>query len=220
MKYQLIIFDWDGTLMDSQARIVSCMQRAALAAGAGSLSSEAVRHIIGLGLPEAILVLCPSLSAPQREVMRQYYADYFVAAETHDAPMQFFPGVRQGLDRLHRQPGLTLAVATGKSRRGLDRQFESHACGHWFAASRTADLTESKPSPLMLEELLEQLNVPVDRALMVGDTSYDLEMAQRLGMDRVAMTYGVHAPEVLRRHAPVYETADFAALVNWIERAV
>ena len=218
MKYQLIIFDWDGTLMDSQARIVNCMQKAALAVGAGPLSPEAVRQIIGLGLPEAVLTLCPSLPAEQRDAMRQYYSDYFVAAEENETPTQFFPGVEKGLDRLYQQPGLMLAVATGKSRRGLDRQFESHACGHWFAASRTADLTESKPSPRMLEELLGQLEVPVERALMVGDTSYDLEMAQRLGMDRVAMTYGVHAPEVLRRHSPMFETADFAALVSWIER--
>ena len=183
MKYQLIIFDWDGTLMDSQARIVNCMQKAALAVGAGPLSAEAVRQIIGLGLPEAILTLCPSLPTEQRDAMLQYYSDYFVAAEENETPTQFFPGVEKGLDRLYQQPGLMLAVATGKSRRGLDRQFESHACGHWFAASRTADLTESKPSPRMLEELLGQLEVPVERALMVGDTSYDLEMAQRLGME-------------------------------------
>lgn len=200
MQYELIIFDWDGTLMDSVPRIVSCMQAAALEAEWGELSSADVEDIIGLGLPEAIAQLCPGILPAQAERLRECYSHHFVTVDT--TPMLFFMGVEAHLARLHAREQQRLAVATGKSRRGLNRSFAETGSGAWFHASRTADETRSKPHPQMLAELLAELEVPVERALMVGDTEYDLEMARAIGMDRVGVTYGVHAPERLALSRP------------------
>lgn len=200
MQYELIIFDWDGTLMDSVPRIVSCMQAAALDAEWGELSVAEVEDIIGLGLPEAIAQLCPGILPIQAERLRERYSHYFVTADT--TPMQFFAGVEVQIARLLSRKEQRLAVATGKSRRGLDRVFAETGSGAWFNASRTADETRSKPHPQMLSELLAELSVPVERAVMVGDTEYDLEMARAIGMDRVGVTYGVHTPERLAQSQP------------------
>lgn len=200
MQYELIIFDWDGTLMDSVPRIVSCMQAAALEAEWGELSSADVEDIIGLGLPEAIAQLCPGILPAQAERLRECYSHHFVTVDT--TPMLFFMGVETHLARLHAREQQRLAVATGKSRRGLNRSFAETGSGAWFHASRTADETRSKPHPQMLAELLAELEVPVERALMVGDTEYDLEMARAIGMDRVGVTYGVHTPERLALSRP------------------
>ncbi|MGE6605851.1 HAD family hydrolase [Halomonas sp. NPDC076908] len=200
MQYELIIFDWDGTLMDSVPRIVSCMQAAALEAEWGELTAAEVEDIIGLGLPEAIAQLCPGILPVQAECLRERYSHHFVTRDT--TPMLFFAGVEAHIARLHGREQQRLAVATGKSRRGLDRIFAETGSGAWFHASRTADETRSKPHPQMLSELLAELEVPVERAVMVGDTEYDLEMARAIGMDRVGVTYGVHTPERLALSRP------------------
>lgn len=200
MQYELIIFDWDGTLMDSVPRIVSCMQAAALEAEWGELTAADVKDIIGLGLPEAIAQLCPGILPVQAERLRECYSHHFVTRDT--TPMLFFAGVEAHIARLRGREQQRLAVATGKSRRGLDRIFAETGSGAWFHASRTADETRSKPHPQMLSELLTELDVPVERAVMVGDTEYDLEMARAIGMDRVGVTYGVHTPERLALSRP------------------
>lgn len=200
MQYELIIFDWDGTLMDSVPRIVSCMQAAALEAEWGELSAPEVEDIIGLGLPEAIAQLCPGILPAQAERLRERYAHHFVQADA--TPMAFFSGVEAGIGHLRGRDQQRLAVATGKSRRGLDRIFAETGSGAWFDASRTADETRSKPHPQMLLELLAELSVPVEGAVMVGDTEYDLEMARAIGMDRVGVSYGVHTPERLALSHP------------------
>lgn len=200
MQYELIIFDWDGTLMDSVPRIVSCMQAAALEAEWGELTAADVEDIIGLGLPEAIAQLCPGILPVQAERLRECYSHHFVTRDT--TPMLFFAGVEAHIARLRGREQQRLAVATGKSRRGLDRIFAETGSGAWFHASRTADETRSKPHPQMLSELLAELEVPVERAVMVGDTEYDLEMARAIGMDRVGVTYGVHTPERLALSRP------------------
>ncbi|QJQ96385.1 MULTISPECIES: HAD family hydrolase [Halomonadaceae] len=214
MRYRLVIFDWDGTLMDSEARIVACMQAAALDVQWGALSREAVRDIIGLGLPEAIARLCPGIASEQADALRSRYSHHFVAAE--QTPLSFFPGVEAGVARLRESSSLRLAVATGKSRRGLERVFAANGSGAWFHASRTADETRSKPHPQMLEELLAETGVDVSEALMVGDTEYDLEMARALGMDRVAVTYGVHERARLAACAPIFSTDAFPELIDWL----
>lgn len=216
MRYRLVIFDWDGTLMDSEQRIVACMQAAGRDIGWPPLSHEAVRDIIGLGLPEAIARLCPGIDVERAERMRKRYSHHFVAAEEGAAPMPFFAGVEAGIARLRSDPRQLLAVATGKSRRGLDRVFAKAACGDWFHASRTADMTRSKPDPLMLEQLLDELGVAVDEALMVGDSEYDMGMAVALGMDRAAVTYGVHSRVRLAAFAPAIMVDDFATLIEWL----
>lgn len=215
MRYRLVIFDWDGTLMDSVGRIVACMQAAARDAEWGELSAASVREIIGLGLPEAIAALCPGIDAERAERLRGRYAWHFV--EGSDEPMRFFAGVEEGLAALHGRAGQRLAVATGKSRRGLDRAFRETGSGRWFHASRTADETLSKPHPLMLRELLDELGVGVGEAVMVGDTEYDLEMARALGMDRVAVTWGVHAPERLDASRPAFTAATVPELFDWLQ---
>lgn len=245
LRYELVIFDWDGTLMDSIAHIVSCMQAAALDVGWGALDAAAVRNIVGLGLPEAIAELCPGITAGQAAALKQRYAWYFVegisvegtgvertgveragvegaGAEDNDIEggrggkpdMPWYPGVEQGLAQLAATPGLRLAVATGKSRKGLNRALGEHAIESLFAASRTADETRSKPHPQMLEELLAELKVPVERAVMVGDTEYDMAMAAALGMDGIAVGYGVHSRERLLACRPVAMADDFQAVMD------
>ncbi|GEN22543.1 hydrolase [Halomonas cupida] len=212
MRYELVIFDWDGTLMDSIARIVSSMQAAALDVGWGALEAAAVRNIVGLGLPEAIAELCPRITAGQAEALKERYAWYFVTGS--EADMSWYPGVEQGLAQLAATPGMRLAVATGKSRKGLNRAFSEHSIEPLFAASRTADETRSKPNPQMLEELLVELEVPVERAVMVGDTEYDMAMAAALGMDGIAVSYGVHSRERLQACRPVVMADDFQAVMD------
>ena len=215
MRYRLVIFDWDGTLMDSAARIVDCMQAASRDAGWGELSPQSIRNIIGLGLPEAIATLCPGIDAERAELLRRRYSWHFV--EGSDTPMRFFSGVEAGLADLYGRGGQRLAVATGKSRRGLDRVFRESGSGRWFHASRTADETRSKPHPQMLDELLDELEVDVAEAVMVGDTEYDLEMARAIGMDRVAVTWGVHAPARLAASRPAFTAEAVPELFDWLQ---
>lgn len=214
MRYELIIFDWDGTLMDSVPKIVACMQAAALEAEWGGLEVDAIEDIIGLGLPEAIAKLCPGIAPAQAERLRQRYAHHFVYGNA--TPMPFFAGVDAQIARLRGREQQQLAVATGKSRRGLDRVFAETGSGEWFHASRTADETRSKPHPQMLNELLVELDVPVERAVMVGDTEYDLEMARAIGMDRVGVTYGVHTPVRLSASQPKWVAHTVDELFDWL----
>ncbi|WP_447553144.1 HAD family hydrolase [Vreelandella sp. EE22] len=215
MRYELIIFDWDGTLMNSVPKIVACMQAAAREAEWGELDVSAIEDIIGLGLPEAISKLCPGIQPAQAETLRQRYSHHFVHENT--TPMPFFDGVEARLERLRRKKAQRLAVATGKSRRGLDRIFEQTGSGKFFHASRTADETRSKPHPQMLEELLVELDIDVSRAVMVGDTEYDLEMARAIGMDRVGVTYGVHTPARLMASEPGWVAHSVEDLFNWLD---
>src|SRR5699024_8924119 len=194
------IFDWDGTLMNSTERIVECLEQAALKTQLPVLVPTAYQQIIGLGLREAIRELYPTITETQLEAMRDNYSHYFVLAE--QTPNPLFPGALEVLEEL-RQQGIKTAVATGKSRKGLDRVWANTGLGQWFDTSRCADETESKPSPLMLEEILADTQVAPEQAIMVGDTSFDLEMAQRLGMDRVGVSYGAHDLDVLSQYQPL-----------------
>ncbi|PTQ90385.1 HAD family hydrolase [Agitococcus lubricus] len=198
--YKLAIFDWDGTLMDSVAHIVDSMQQAAYAVGEPVPASAEVRHIIGLGLPEAIAQLFPHAKPHTHEAIRQQYAQHFLA---HSASRsQLFAGAEALLAQL-RQQGYLLAIATGKSRLGLNRVLAQTGIGHYFVATRCADETASKPDPQMLKELLAYTGVSVDQAVMIGDTSYDLGMAQTLSMPRIGVSYGVHGVEVLQTYQPL-----------------
>lgn len=208
----LVILDWDGTVCNSEARIVSCMLRAAERVGLPVLAPEAVGNIIGLGLPEAIAELFPEAPSEQRQRLSECYSEEWLAARSE--PLPLFDGVLETLDRLlgadHR-----LAVATGKSRRGLNREFEEHGLGHLFVASRCADETASKPNPLMLRQLLDETGVPVEEAVMVGDTVYDLEMAASAGMSSIGVSYGVHRPQRLSAFKPKAIIDHFSELLQW-----
>lgn len=198
-EFDLLIFDWDGTLMDSVAQIVGSVKAAARDLDVPEPSDEAARDIIGLGLPEAMRVLFPQVPEADRQALRQRYAHHFVSAPGgHSQP---FAGA-EALLRDQLAQGRRLAVATGKTRIGLDRMLAHTGWGDLFHATRCADETASKPDPRMLSELLAELQVPVGRAVMIGDTTYDLAMAEAIGMPSIGVTYGVHAPERLLQHRP------------------
>jgi phosphoglycolate phosphatase len=206
----LLIFDWDGTLIDSAAKIVTCMQYAAEESGVEPLPDEPIRQIIGLSLPQAIAVLYPNESPALHEDIRQRYVSHYIGMDQTPTPL--FAGVTETLHTL-RDTGYTLAVATGKARRGLDRVLEQMNMQKFFHATRCADETRSKPHPQMLHELLDFFVCEPEQALMVGDSCYDMEMAQAAGVPRVAVSYGAHSIEQMLRYEPVACLDRFADLL-------
>lgn len=208
----LVILDWDGTVCNSEARIISCMQRASDRVGLPVLEPAAIGNIIGLGLPEAIAELFPESHSEQRQRLRDFYAEEWIAASKE--PLPLFDGVLATLDTLL-CAGHQLAVATGKSRRGLNREFADHGLGHLFPVSRCADETASKPNPLMLREILAETGVDVSEAVMVGDTEYDLKMASAINMAAVGVSYGVHSRERLSDCRPHRIIDHFTELLQW-----
>lgn len=194
---KLIIFDWDGTLFDSVGQIVESLKFAAKQFNQ-PLTDEDAKSIIGLGLPEVAQVLFPQ--APDlHEAILQSYSAHYVEHSKHD---RWFDGVAEMLHDL-KESGIHLAVATGKSRKGLDRVLGQTQSVSLFSATRAASETKSKPDPLMLAEILAETGFNADQAIMVGDTSYDLEMALNIRMPSVGVTYGVHVPEVLQQYHPL-----------------
>lgn len=211
--YSLIIFDWDGTLMDSAAKIIRCMQQAARDCQQPVPSPAQVADIIGISLRPAIARLFALQDDALIEALFAAYKDNFVAQDATPCPL--FDGTEQLLDALHNQQR-QLAVATGKARRGLDRALANTGTGQYFVATRTACEAQSKPSPDMLEQLLVQTGLSADQAVMIGDTVYDMQMAEQLGMDRIAVTYGVHDAERLKQHTPVAMVDSVAQLQAYL----
>lgn len=197
----LIIFDWDGTLSDSTGRIVEAMQAAAAELGVEVPTPAAVRDIIGLGLPEALQILFPALPGDVRAALREGYSSHYRHLDRE--PCALFPGALTMLEEL-RGRGWHLAVATGKSRAGLDRVLGALDMTDFFDATRCADETASKPDPLMLRQLLAELDYPAQRAVMVGDSEYDMAMARSGGISAVGVSFGVHSSERLLRHEPAH----------------
>lgn len=206
-RYKLVIFDWDGTLMDSANKIVNCMQIAAKQCDMPIPTYEEVGHIIGISLKPAIMQLFSITDSALGDRLVQAYKDAFVSVDVTPCPL--FDGVEEMLGSL-KTAGCILAVATGKARRGLDRAWKQTNTGNYFSASRTADEAESKPSSDMLEQLLDELGFEANDAVMIGDTTYDMQMAKSIGMDRIGVSYGVHAQVHLEALEPV-------ALVHSIE---
>ena len=196
----LLVFDWDGTLIDSAAKIISCMQTAAMNSDLPRLSDIEIKNIIGLGLPEAIQMLYPKAKEEQRLQLQQEYAKAFVAAD--HIPCDFFTGVEECLDLLQQQ-GHQVAVATGKSRKGLQRVLTNLNWLDKFDATRCADETASKPHPLMLIELMDELGFPKEETYMIGDTEYDLAMATNAQVNSIGVSYGAHAVDRLKKHSPL-----------------
>lgn len=213
MNKKLFIFDWDGTILDSANKIVACMQLAMADAELEVLAAKPIEQIIGLGMQEATDTLYPHESVERKLSLQQHYARHFVAAD-HVA-CEFFPGCKELLVSLRADRCLT-AVATGKSRRGLNRVFEATGVGHLFDASRCADETASKPHPLMLEQLLDELKVEASDAVMIGDTSYDLEMAVSAGVTPIGVSHGVHSVEQLNSAGAVFVANSYAQLGAWL----
>lgn len=209
----LVIFDWDGTLLNSLAKICYCMQLAAADANLESRSETDIRGIIGLGLPEALATLYPDASHTPLRVLRERYSHHFLIQDSR--PCELFPGVRETLEELKCR-GHHITVATGKSRKGLERALNNMGWQDYFHATRCADETRSKPNPLMLSELLSELDYKVEDAMMVGDTEFDLAMAANLGMRRVGVSYGAHEPERLRIHQPEAIIDNFSELLDML----
>ena len=211
MNYRLIVFDWDGTIIDSASTIAACIQDAARELAVEVPELERARHVIGLGLHDSMRIAVPTLPAERYPEFVASYRKHFL--ERKDA-MQLFDGIRPLLDQLARTH--VLAIATGKSRRGLDRDLEFHHLGSLFAASRCADETHPKPHPAMLLELMEQLDVPQQQTLMIGDTSHDMEMARAASVGGLAVTYGAHPEGSLRACAPLECFSSVTELRQWL----
>lgn len=205
-EFDLVIFDWDGTLFDSVGQIVQSLQFAAKKFNQ-PLTDDAAKSIIGLGLPEVMQILFPQVPHLQQQIL-ECYANHYVEHSTGDA---WFEGVAELIVALKAQ-GKKLAVATGKSRKGLDRVLNQTNSVELFEVTRAASETKSKPDPLMLQEILDHTGVSADRAIMVGDTSYDLEMAQRIAMPRIGVSYGVHSVDVLNSFEPIAVVANVKQL--------
>ena len=213
-KYEVLIFDWDGTLVDSIGRIVESISVAADNCNLPALDEVAIKGIIGLGLPEAIAVLYPHVSdARVVEAFRRAYANHYLSLEAE--PSALYPGVAQALQQF-RDQGYLLAVATGKGRRGLDRVLESQGWTDFFDVTRCADETASKPDPLMIREILAHCGARPDQALMIGDSVFDLEMARRAGVDSVAVSYGAQSIEILQACSPSMTINRFSELSDWL----
>ncbi len=212
MSYRLLVFDWDGTIIDSASAMVECIQEAARDAGLEVPPRERAAHTIGLGLHDALRFAVPDLQAERYAEFVAHYRRHFL---TRQDTMHLFGGMREllaGFSKSH-----VLAIATGKSRRGLDRALEAGALKALFAASRCADETNPKPHQAMLLELMDELDVPNRETLMIGDTSHDLEMARAAGVDALAVTYGAHNEEGLRAYAPLACISNVETLERWLK---
>lgn len=211
-QFDLIVFDWDGTLMDSTATIVKCIQAAAKDLGLPIPSREQASHVIGLGMGEAMQVAMPNLDPKiYPRIMERYRYHYL--AKDHELTM--FDGVNEMLQDLSQQ-GYFLAVATGKSRVGLNRSLNAAGLLSTFDATRCADETFSKPHPAMLQELTRELGQDLRRTVMIGDTTHDLMMAQNAGSSGIAVEYGAHPLEQLAACNPVFSARTVPQLHQWL----
>jgi phosphoglycolate phosphatase len=214
--FELLVFDWDGTLMDSVASIVACTRATMVELGLGEASEATIRGTVGLGLRETLDALVPGCDDELYGTILGCYRRHWV--ETwRDQPV-LFPGVRCMLDELARD-GYLLAVATGKSRRGLEHALDATSLRGRFHATRTADEAASKPHPQMLLDILDELGVRPAAALMVGDSIYDLQMAASAGTHAVAVLSGAHSREELAAEAPRTLLTRTADLPEWLTSA-
>ncbi|WP_024607121.1 HAD-IA family hydrolase [Pseudoalteromonas sp. TAB23] len=206
-KYKLVIFDWDGTVMDSVTKIVNCIRSSAESLNLVPPSDEAIKNIIGMSLEKAIDVLFPDNVAQHQALISGYKYQYSVDT----TPTPVFANVVSVLNALKEQ-GIVLAVATGKGRGGLERLLDQSQLRHFFSATRTSDEALSKPSPDMLYQLLEELGISAQDAVMIGDTQIDMTMAKAAGMDRIGVTMGVHNAQQLNKLSPVATVDNYLQL--------
>lgn len=198
--YKLVVFDWDGTVMDSVGRIVSSMRSTAKDLGLSMPSDEQVKNIIGLSLPEAIRLLFPGCDDETVTKVKSRYNDHYVHIDTTPTPL--FDSAEELFTALLSQDKL-LAVATGKGRNGLDRVMNLSSTTSYFHTSRCAQECQSKPHPEMLHQILDELEILPSEAVMIGDTVHDMAMAKNAGVDRIGVTFGVHDRNELCEYQPV-----------------
>ena len=211
-QFDLIAFDWDGTLFDSTAVITRCIQRAVVDVGGQEPTPEAASYVIGLGLMQALAHAAPDVPVEKYPELGQRYRHHYMA---HQNDIILFDGVLPMLADLKARHHW-LSVATGKSRAGLNEALHDVDLKGMFDASRTADETAGKPSPLMLQELMRELGVEPERTLMIGDTTHDLAMAQHAGCASLGVSYGAHDPSGFAHHQPLAVLHSVAELHDWL----
>lgn len=213
MQIRLVIFDWDGTLMDSADKIINCLVAAAEDVGLPSPDRDAIRQIIGLSLEDASHALFPDVGQDQHHALIARYRLHFAIRDR--TAMSLFPGVSRYLRQFHDQ-GYLLAVATGKARRGLNKALADTDTSHLFAATRCADEAPSKPHPQMLLDILDQTGVAASESVMVGDTAFDLQMANDADVCALAVSYGMHDVDRLHAHNPLACVNSFPEVYEWV----
>jgi phosphoglycolate phosphatase len=211
-QFDLIAFDWDGTLFDSTALIVRCIQNACRDVGAPVPAEADAAYVIGLGLADALRHVAPGLPPEQYPALGNRYRHHYFASQ-HE--LSLFPGSVEMLQALKARHHW-LAVATGKGRRGLDEALAHAELHGMFDASRTADETASKPHPMMLEQLMTQFGVAPERTLMIGDTTHDLQLAQNAGTRAVAVSFGAHDHESFDAFEPLFVAHSTRELHDWL----
>jgi phosphoglycolate phosphatase len=211
-NFDLLVFDWDGTLLDSTGAIVDAVQAACRDLDQPEPSDEHARQVIGLGLNDALRHSVPGLSEDRFPQMVERYRHHYLS---RDHELQLFAGASELIAQLHAS-GFLLAVATGKSRRGLDRAMTHCGLGLYFSASRCADECFSKPHPQMLDELMQEFSVPPERTLMIGDTTHDLQMAINAGVAGLAVDYGAHSAKALDSLSPLARLHNIVELAQWL----
>ena len=212
-RFELIVFDWDGTLLDSAAAIVHAIQAASADLGLPVPTDARARHVIGLGLSDALHHAVPELPVEAYPQMVERYRHHYLSS---DHELTLFEGTVELIAELHGR-GHLLAVATGKSRNGLDRALGFSGLGQYFHATRCADECFSKPHPAMLHELMDELDVAAGSCLMIGDTTHDLLMAKNAGVAGLAVSFGAHPVNQLQAEAPLACVHTPAELRAWLE---
>ncbi|MER1966181.1 HAD-IA family hydrolase [Castellaniella sp. GW247-6E4] len=210
--YRAVIFDWDGTLMDSTQHIVAALRSACADLGLPLPSVEEASWVIGLSIEAALYRLVPDLTSERMEAFAERYRAHFLS---QDREQQLFPGQDAFLRGLH-QRGVVLGVATGKSRRGLDRALDALALREVFQATRCADEAAGKPDPAMLEQLLHELSLEPFEVVMVGDTTHDVLMARYAGVDSLAVSYGAHSRKELGTAEPTALASSVGDMQAWL----
>lgn len=211
-QFDLIVWDWDGTLADSTGMIARAIVKAAEEVGLPKLALDDARNVIGLGLRESIGALFGDIANDQAQALAEKYRENYFAGE-QEIPL--FDGAQALIAELSRR-GYKQAVATGKGRRGLNLALERSGIAKYFQATRTVDECFSKPHPQMLDELMDVTVITPERTLMIGDSTYDLQMAQNAGVQYLAVTYGAHTSEQLLQHHPKGIFKQFGALSEWL----
>jgi len=211
-QFDLIAFDWDGTLYDSTALIVRCIQEAVRDVGGTVPNAQAAAYVIGMALMPALAKAAPDVPVEKYPLLNERFRHHYLAR--HDE-LSLFDGVVPMLHSL-RERHHWVTVATGKSRQGLNHALQAVEIKGLFDGSRTADETAGKPDPLMLHELMREFGVAPERTLMIGDTTHDLAMAQHAGCASLGVSYGAHDPAGFVPHQPLAVLHSVAQLHDWL----
>lgn len=212
-KYEMIIFDWDGTLMDSTDLISSCIINAFTNIDLEPPTKEQAINIIGLSLKKAIIALRPQASITEISQLTDQYRTFFFKSQQNRNHL--YSGAIEVLDTL-KKSGNKLAVATGKSRRGLNKVLADTGLTEYFITTKAADETRSKPDPLMLKQILDEFELVASQCLMIGDTEYDLAMAKSIDMPSLGVTYGAHSIERLKKHKPIQCINNITQILDYV----